>query len=373
MISANTSVRPLRIVHSESSCGWGGQEIRILGESEGLIRRGHDVRLLCPAQAPIFEAARRRNIPAEPLPIERRTVAALAAVRRWMKTNRFDVINTHSSTDSWLFAVAAKILGPRAPIVRTRHISVTPARDPLTRWLYTRGADMIVTTGERLRQNLISHNRVPQDRLISIPTGIDADRFVPADPLEARRRLGLPLEKTIVGVVATLRHGKGHDCLIDAVHQLARSDLHLLVVGHGKMRPAIDAQIERLGMTDRVTLPGNQEDVVPWLQAMDVFTLPSYANEGVPQCIMQAMSCGLPVVATPAGSIEEAVTDGETGLIVPKHDAGALAAALKTLLDDEALRRRFAAEGRRVAVERFGVDRMLDRMEDVFRRFVVER
>ena len=75
---------------------------------------------------------------------------------------------------------------------------------------------------------------------------------------------------------------------------------------------------------------------------MDVFVLPSYANEGVPQAVLQAMSCGLPVVATPAGSIEEAVVHGQTGLIVPARDPEALAAALSGLLDDEPLRRRFA-------------------------------
>jgi len=326
------------------------------------------VRLLCPREAPIFEAARRRGVPVEAIPIQRRTVQGLAAVRRWLKGNRFDVINTHSSTDSWLFAVAAKILGPRAPIVRTRHISVTVARDPFTRWLYTRGADMIVTTGERMRQTFITHNHVPHDRLESIPTGIDTDHFAPGDCLAARRKLGLPADKKIVGVVATLRSGKGHAYLLDAIRELARDDVHLLIVGHGRMRSSIDEQIARLSLGDRITLPGNQEDVLPWLQAMDVFTLPSHASEGVPQSIMQAMSCGLPVVATPAGSIREAVAENETGLIVPAKDSHALAASLEVLLDNEPLCRRFGTEGRRVAVERFGIERMLDRMESLFRR-----
>jgi len=368
MSRAKPPTGPLRIVHSESSCGWGGQEIRILTESQGFLRRGHQVRIVCPREAPIYEAAQQRGVPVEGLPIHRRNVRGLKAVRRWLKCNHFDVINTHSSTDSWLFAVAAKLFGSRAPIVRTRHISVTVSRDPFTRWLYTRGTDMVVTTGERIRQAMMKHNHFRQDRLLSVPTGIDTDHFAPGDKLGARRKLHLPLEKITIGVVATLRPGKGHPYLLDAIRQLARDDVQVLIVGHGPMRGPIDKQVAKLDLGDRVVLPGNQEDVVPWLQAMDIFTLPSHASEGVPQSIMQAMSCGLPVVATTAGSIKEAVTHNVTGLIVPAKDSRALAEALQTLIDHETLRRRFGREGRRVATERFGMDQMLDRMEDVFRR-----
>ena len=83
---------------------------------------------------------------------------------------------------------------------------------------------------------------------------------------------------------------------------------------------------------------GNQADVAPWMQALDLFCLPSYANEGVPQALMQAMACGLPVVTTPVGSIGEIVQDGETGRLVPPGDAGALGAAIEALLADAPLR-----------------------------------
>jgi len=358
----------LRIVHSESSCGWGGQELRILVESEGLLRRGHDVRLVCPAEAPICEAARRRGVPVAPLPIARRNLAALRAVRRWLKAHRADVINTHSSTDSWLVSVAAKLLGPRTPVVRTRHIAAGVRRGPLSRWLYTRGANVVVTTGGTTRRALIEHNRFPAEQIVSIPTGVDTDYFVPGDRLAARRRLGLPGDKTLVGIVATLRSWKGHRYLVEAFARLADEDALLAIVGGGPQRENLERQIADLGIPPRVLMPGNQEDVLPWLHALDLFALPSYANEGVPQALLQALSCELPVVTTPVGSIEEAVVAGRTGLLVPPEDPAALAEALRRLVADEALRRRLGSEGRRVVVERFGIESMLDRMEALFRR-----
>jgi glycosyltransferase involved in cell wall biosynthesis len=118
---------------------------------------------------------------------------------------------------------------------------------------------------------------------------------------------------------------------------------------------------------------GQQDDVVPWLQALDLFVLPSYGEEGVPQAIMQAMACALPVVSTPVGAIGEAVEDGVTGLLVTPRSVDDLAQGLARLRDDVALRARFGAAARERALLDFGQDRMLDRMEAVFRRVLDER
>ncbi|MCA9268727.1 MAG: glycosyltransferase family 4 protein, partial [Planctomycetales bacterium] len=260
--------RPLKIVHSESSCGWGGQEIRILTEAAGLLMRGHDVRLLCPAEAPIFAAAQARGVPATALPIARRNYAALAAVRRWLAAHSVDVVNTHSSTDSWLFSAAAKLSWRAVPIVRTRHVSAPVAKDPFTRWLYTRAACQIVTTGEKLRQTLIDDNRFPPQRIVSVPTGIDTAAFCPGDRNAMRQRLHLPTDRLIVGIVATVRSWKGHVYLLEALHALARQDVFLLVVGEGPNQPAVSAKQAELNLTDeQVRFVGQQSDVAPWLQA----------------------------------------------------------------------------------------------------------
>ena len=364
------SEKQLNIVHSESSMGWGGQEIRILTESRGLIQRGHNVRIVCPPDANIFAEATRRGIPVEPLPIRRRNLKALGAVRSWLKRNKVDVINTHSSTDSWLFSVAAKLFSPKTPTVRTRHIGSPVPHDFLTRWLYIKGARLVVACGSRLREALVRDNHFPGNHILSVPTGIDTTHFLPGNRDDARRELNLPSEKPMVGIVATLRSGKGHKHLLDAVHQLARKDLLVLIVGDGPYRPQIEQHIADLGLNDQIIMPGNQRDVVPWLQAMDVFVLPSYAIEGVPQAIMQAMGCGLPVVATSVGSIEEAVAHESTGIVVPPEDPSSLAAAMATLLDDKLLCERYGREARRVAAERFDIRHMLDCMEGTFRHVV---
>jgi glycosyltransferase involved in cell wall biosynthesis len=365
----------LRILHTESSIGWGGQEIRILTETQGMLRRGHDVTLLTPASADIYPAALKRSVPVVTLPIEKKRLGALAAMTRWLAVHRrkFDVINTHSSTDTWLTALACTWLRDAPPIVRTRHVSTAVGRNAPTRWLYQSATRHIVTTGEALRRQLAKENGFDPVRMTSVRTGIDLAAFRPMDRAECRRGLGLE-ERPTLGIVATLRDWKGHDYLLGAWALLRGrfADWRLIIVGDGPQRARLEERVVNEGLADSVRFVGNQDDVPRWLNALDLFTLPSFGDEGVPQGIMQAMACGLPVVATPVGAIEEAVQRDETGLIVAPKDAVALAEALARLMNDSALRRSMGDAGRAYAQANFGVEAMLDRMETVFRKVIAD-
>lgn len=356
----------MRIVHTEASCGWGGQEIRILDESLGLMARGHEIVILCPPEAQILEEARRRGIAATALPIGKKRPAEFFALRCWLKAHPVDVINTHSSTDSWLAALACKSLRCPPPIVRTRHISAPIPRNITSRWLYSGAVCHVVTTGEALRRQLIEHNGVSAARVTSVPTGIDPARFYPGERDAALAALGLDPASHYIGIVATLRSWKGHMHLLEAFARLDLPDWKLLVVGEGPMRVNIEPRIAELGLGERVILAGQQDRPEDWLRAMDIFALPSYANEGVPQAVLQAMFTGLAIVTTPVGAILEAVSDGETALVVPPRDPSALAGALARLAGDAALRTRLANAARAQAGRRFSRDVMLDHMEVIF-------
>ena len=356
----------MRILHTEASLGWGGQEIRILDEAEGISGRGHSVALAAPREAPIFDAALERGLDAVPLPIARKSPRGFFALRRWLQAHPVDVINTHSSTDSWLAALACATLAGAPAIVRTRHISASVPTNLPTRWLYRTATRHVVTTSGSLRLQLIRDNGLAPERTTSIPTGIDAARFIPGSRDAARRLTGLPPDRRLVGIVATLRSWKGHRYLIEALSRLPE-DVGLVVVGDGPQRPNIESKIRELGVGDRVWLAGNQERVLPWLQSLDVFALPSYANEGVPQALVQAMLCGLPCVTTACGGIGEIARDGTTAILVRTEDAADLRRGLEEALGDAELRRRLGTAARLYCTANLSVETMLDRMEKVFR------
>ncbi len=362
-------MKKLNILHTESSCGWGGQEIRTLTESEGMIARGHQVTIACPSNSNIYSAAKERGINTVALPINKKRPAALLAMLRFLSANQFDVINTHSSTDSWLVSVALAWRSSRPGIVRTRHLSTAVHNKKTTQWLYQKGNDFIATTGEKLRQTLHSENGVALNKMQSVPTGIDENRFVlPQDKKQIQAELALPEGKTIIGILATIRSWKGHEYLVEAVAALHRQDCHILVVGDGPFRPTLEAKIKELGLDGQVTLVGNQDNVVPWLQAMDLFCLPSYGNEGVPQGIMQAMLCGLPIISTDVGSILEVLHHEKNGYCVDTKDSKSLAIAIEKLLDNPSLREEFGAYSYKHASANCTMTKMVDEMEAIFQK-----
>jgi glycosyltransferase involved in cell wall biosynthesis len=204
--------------------------------------------------------------------------------------------------------------------------------------------------------------------MTSIPTGIDLGRFVPQDAHAARRSLGLD-DRPTLGIVATMRAWKGHTYLFDAIAAASEEwkAWQVLVVGGGPDRELLETHVKRVSLDGMVRFTGHQENVVPWIQSLDLFALPSYGEEGVPQAIMQAMACGIPVVSTQVGAIAEAVDDGVTGLFAEPKSSSSLGARLAQLRDDPALRARFSTAARAKAERVFGIDRMLDAMERVFR------
>ena len=361
----------LRILHTENSHAWGGQEVRILTEAKGMLERGHHVKLLVCPDAPIGREAQRLGIPTEALDISRKGPRSLLNLHRWLRRHGrdYDVVNTHSSTDSWLTAVAGTGVRAMPPIVRTRHVSTPLNRHWTTRWLYGRATTHVVTTGEALRQQLHRDNALPLGRMTSVRTGIDLARYAPRDRSQARAEKGVRDVPTL-GIVATLRSWKGHDALLDAFERLRPRfpEWQLLIVGDGPQRERLEARVRALGLDAIVRFVGNVDDVPAWLPTLDLFVLPSSGDEGVPQSIMQAMACGLPVVSTSVGAIREAVQHERTGLVIPPRDPDALVDALAALMGDADRRQQFASAGLAYARAHFGIRAMLDQMETIFRR-----
>lgn len=360
----------LSIAHTEASMGWGGQEIRVLTEARGFSERGHRVTLYAAPGSRIAEEAPGYGVRHVELPIGRKRPSGVLALARAFRAGRHDVVNTHSSTDSWLAAIACRFVRPAPVLVRTRHVSVPVPNDPATRWLYGRATARVVTTGEALARQLVRDNGLDPARVESIPTGIDLARFGTIPRGEARAALGLPADAPIVGIVATLRSWKGHRHLLDAFARVAAPGALLVIVGDGPQRDALERQAASLGLGGRVRFAGQQRDVAPWLAAFDAFVLPSTANEGVPQALLQAMAARVPCVTTNAGAIPEIAQDRATALVVPPGEPAALADAIDELLRDRALGERLASAARDAVVPACALGAMLDRMEAAFRRAI---
>ena len=197
---------------------------------------------------------------------------------------------------------------------------------------------------------------VPEGRCVLIENGIDTEAYpCPIDPAEAKRRLGIPADRLVVGAVGRLSPEKGFDTLIRAADRLLGEglDFELIIAGDGGEAANLAGLIGELGRGDRIRLLGYRPDAAEVFRGMDVFALSSL-REGLPNVLLEAMASGLPAIATRIAGIPRLVVDSENGLIVPPGSAGALADGLKLLLVDPALRARFGRQGRLTVEQRYG-------------------
>ncbi len=323
----------MRILHTEASSGWGGQEIRILTESQIFARHQHEVIVAADEKSQIAKKAALYGIKAFSIHLKKKRWADFMALRTLIKQEKPDVINCHSSTDHWLSALARLTIKDRPAIVRTRHISTPIHRNKPTRWLYNKGAEAVMTTGIAIREQLIRDHFVDKNNVFSVPTGIDTNVFKPGNRQKQRELLNLPKNHFIFGICATLRSWKGHSDLIKAFDLLNNSSVSLVIVGDGPQMDNYKKLISETHCPANIHLVGNQNDVLPYLQAMNCFVLPSYANEGVPQALLQAMAVGLPVISCPIGGIPEALEGYKQGTSVPIKNPEALAVAMRNQLE----------------------------------------
>jgi glycosyltransferase involved in cell wall biosynthesis len=245
----------------------------------------------------------------------------------------------------------------RGKVVVSRRVDFPPEKHWFSRWKY-RQPDRIIAISDRIARVLLDFG-FDRDKVAVVHSGIDPARLE-VDPLP-RRELGVPEEVPLLGNVAALVDHKDHATLLAAMPHVLHDlpNLHLVIAGEGELRPQLEAQIHRLNLGGAVHVLGYRKDVPRLLRALDAFVLSSKL-EGLGTSILDAMACGLPVVATAAGGIPEMVVHEQTGLLVPAQQPEALAAAVVRIFRDCEEARKLAQAGKELVHRRFTVERMVE-------------
>jgi glycosyltransferase involved in cell wall biosynthesis len=358
---------PRTILHTEASLGWGGQEIRIVRESAGMSKRGHRVIIAAPPQSAIFNRAPDDGLEVLPAEFRKKSPGSISKMVSLIKRVRPDFVNTHSSSDSWVSSIAAKLSGSRPKIIRTRHLSTPISRSFLSRMIYDMLPDAVMTTGEEIRQRMIQANGFRASNIFSVPTGIDLHRFDPEKTVTAFKT-----ESFAVGMVGVLWSWKGHLFFLKAIPEILKhvGNAHFYIAGDGPQRENIENAIREMSLREHISLLGHREDVPEIMAALDLIVHPSYANEGIPQSILQAFAMRKPVIASDTGAIREIVIDRETGLLIKPGDPMEIAESVIELYNNTELMTSLGNEGRRLVVREHSIEKMLDKIEDLYGRLL---
>lgn len=355
--------RPLRVVAYTDAPGIGGAEIS-LGHLVATVSRDIEVTVLGTSQLVVDAiAARRPQVSRAVLPATgpRSSMAHVAALYQL----RPDVVHVNLCTP-WAGAtgLVAALTLPGARVVRVDQLPLRTT-DAIKLWR-TRAlslrVDAHVAVGEASARRMEDFYALGRGAVLSIPNCVPDVAGDPGPP--PARSDG----QIVVGSVGRLDLMKAHDVLLRAIAQVDR--VRLIVLGEGAQRTALEKLATDLGVSDRFELPGWADDPRAHLPGFDVMALPS-RSEGFPLAIVEAMLSARPVVATRVGSVPEAVTDGETGILVDKDDVDGLAAALRRLRDDPDLRVRLGQRGREVAVAHFTVEHMSTSYERLWHKVLV--
>lgn len=360
---------PWRIVHSEASLGWGGQEHRILAELQGFQRRGSDVWLVAPQASGVFCRAQQAGIPVKAQCFDQRPLLPLHVIRLawWLWRHRIQIVNTHSSRDGWMLTLASRMA--RVPLViRSRHFDVPIPNKSLSRLVYKEWTNHVITTSERITEKLLATFEMSPDEVTTMPTGVDLDRFHPEVPRTELSLPPLPPGTPLIGMVSVIRHAKGMQILAQAARLLRDEGrlVHCVIVGDGPWRSHLEAVLAELGVRDLFSLLGHCEDVPGIMRSLDVLAIPSF-HEAVPQSGLQALATRVPVVASDVGGIPDIIKQGITGRLVPPKDAAALARAIRETLDQPEQTRAMTAAGLDLIRRDHSLEKMLDRLEVIYR------
>ena len=297
---------------------------------------------------------------------------ALLAHMRAIRAHSPDILHANQA---WPWACGygevAALLCPGVRVVAVDHLplaSAVPRRRIAARRLLARRLHAHVSVGERSAREVESILGLRPGSVGAVPNGVPPgrDRPLPGRDRPPARALA-PDDRCSVG---RLTEQKGYDLLIRALPGLPGATV--VLVGDGPQRERLEDLAAQLGVAERLRITGWTDDPRPYLSACDVFALPS-RWEGMPLGILEAMHAGLPVVASDVGSVREAVSDGETGLLVALDDLAALRESLASLLADPQRRRRMGERGRAVAAQRFTDTAMARRYEVVYRAAMAGR
>jgi len=301
-------IKTIRVLHTEWSNGWGGQEIRIVHEMKMMRSEGVEVYLACRENSMIKDEAVAINIKVFTLPFKGNAdLKTLLHLKKIIKYHSINIVNTHSGKDTWVGGLAAKLAGVK--FIRTRHLSnkINPSRLNFINEL----ADYIFTTGEKVRDDMIKYNRINENKIISIPTGIDGSIFDPEsfNRAECRKKFTFNDSEIAIGILAVLRQFKRHDLFVKMAKSLIKKypdkRLVFIIAGNGPQKENIEKIINDFNLSEHIKMVGHINNVPEFLCAIDILVLSSDSKEGVPQSVIQGLFMNKPIVSSDTGSTRD--------------------------------------------------------------------
>ena len=348
----------LRILLIDLESQWRGGQEQALLLMKGLRALGHTPELLTQLGSALATRAGAEGLSVHTSSPSATRIAAALQIRSLLRASSFDVAyanEPHALTAAWLAGAHHRL-----PIVAARRVVFPLSRSRIALARY-RAASFVIAISQAVRSELIAAKLDPA-KIKIVPDGVEIPKLLtPEARRNPRERWRFVPNDFVLAYVASLTGEKGHTLLIQAFELVQKHipNCRLLLAGDGPLRDELERQARAANLSTSITFAGFVEDVDAVYAAADLFVFPS-SNEGLGTSLLRAMAFGLPVVAFSQGGIGEVIENGCTGILVQKHDAESLAAALTNLFSNAELAGELGKAARVTASSRFCVDRMAE-------------
>jgi len=297
---------------------------------------------------------------------------------RFLKEHKPDILHSFLFHANMVGRLMGRLAGVPIIISSERVMEIEGQHRLLLNKVTAQLAHKIVTVSDNVRKFAIHQIGIAPEKLVTIHNGVDLKEYS-VNPKqrwgeERREQLGINPSHRVIGTVGHMEKEKGWDYLLRAIPKVLaqHKEVTFLFVGEGSQKAELKQLARDLGISSRVMFAGYRDDVPQLLPILDVFVLPSI-YEGMPNAIIEAMAMERPVVATRVGAVPEVVIDGETGILVARRDADALAEAICLLLEDKQLAKRMGMAGRERVEGLFTVEAMMARTEALYQELIEEK
>ncbi|MBK6765447.1 MAG: glycosyltransferase [bacterium] len=349
----------MRILFSNASLMWGGKEKWTLNAAETLASRGHEVTVAVRVPELWLSRQRTGKVHWLVLPfLNDADVKTVWKLRRFIQREKVDIFLPTRSRDYWLGGWAN--LGTRAKYVMRMGITRTLPHTIKEHLRYSTWPDGILVNAEAVKASLAAHPWIKSERIRVIYNGVDQQ--------ERWAQNAARHDKSLLVIAAgRVESEKGFDVLIDAMALAVQEEPRLIceIWGQGDQVDSLNAQIERLDLSEHVRLRGFTKEIARELARAQIAVSSSY-REGISNFILESWSVGVPLIATAIEGSAEIVHDRKRGVLVPPGDARAMSAAILELAGDKTLRDTCIAGGQAAIATTHNWDAMAEKMEEFF-------
>jgi glycosyltransferase involved in cell wall biosynthesis len=371
----------MKILYSCLSKSWGGMEMFTLTAVKQLLKHNQQVELLCISESRIHIEANNMGLIIHPIKasgyIHPFTTLKIASL---IRRNKYDLIHTQASKDLWLLVPALKTtIRKNIPLILTKQVgSFVKKNDLMHKAIYKR-VTYALAISRVIEKNLMETTPLEKEKILLLHNGIDTEKFHPdkGERDKIREEFGIKENELVIGMLARMSPGKGHEEFLYAAKELSRNypELKFMIVGEASRGEDEYANsIKKLAIQYELTnliFTGFRSDTRDILSAMDIFVFPSH-SEAFGIALAEAMAMGIPSVCSDSDGILDIAVDRETSLLFRNKDAGDLVLKMEKLITSPETRDRFSENSRKRAVENFDIEVLTRHVLQIYQKALAQ-